>query len=160
MTTLLHPSSVLVDTNVWIAYLMGVPTKCEETSKAFEACALNNITLLYAPATLKDIFYIVPRQTKRDARAAGEDIENVSFVPLAWAAIRQVTEIAVAAPQALPECELAWMRRSKHADFEDNLVIASAETCHADYVITYDQRFIEHFPAACITPAQLLSHIS
>ena len=157
MATLLHPSSVLVDTCVWVAYLMGVQPQCAEATQLFEACALNDVTLLYAPTTLKDVFYIVPRQARRDALAAGEDVDGVSFVPLAWAAVRKITEIAVAAPQALSECELAWTLRSRHADFEDNLVVAAAETCGADYVVTYDQAFISHYTPVCVTPGQLLA---
>lgn len=65
-----------------------------------------------------------------------------------------MTEIAVAAPLSLPECDLAWMLRGKHGDFEDNLIIAAAETCNADYVVSYDRAMLEHFSPACITLEQ------
>ena len=157
MATLLHPNSVLIDTCVWVAYLMGVQPHCAETTQLFEACAQNDVTLLYAPTTLKDVFCIVPRQARRDALAAGADVTGVSFSPLAWAAVQKITEIAAAAPQALPECELAWMLRSRHADLGNNLIVAAAETSGADYVVTYDQAFISHYTPACVTPAQLLA---
>ena len=157
MASLLHPSSALIDTCVWVAYLMGVQPQCTEITELFEACARNGVTLLYAPTTLKDVFHIIPRQARRDAIAAGENVADVSFSPLAWAAVQKITEIAAAAPQALPECELAWMLRSRHADLGNNLIVAAAETSGADYVVTYDQAFISHYTPACVTPSQLLA---
>jgi predicted nucleic acid-binding protein len=50
------------------------------------------------------------------------------------------------------------MLRTKHGDLEDNLVIAAAETCNADYVVSYDRKMLEHFSPACITPEQA-SHL-
>lgn len=46
------------------------------------------------------------------------------------------------------------MLRTKHGDLEDNLVIAAAETCNADYVVSYDREMREHFSPTCITPEQ------
>jgi predicted nucleic acid-binding protein len=65
-----------------------------------------------------------------------------------------MTEIAVAAPVSPPEFDLAWTLRSRHADLEDNLIIAAAETCNADYVVSYDRAMLEHFSPVCITPEQ------
>lgn len=160
MTSLLHPSSILVDTNVWIAYLLGIRPNCEEATELFEACARQGIALLYAPTTIKDVFYVVPREARRIAKGQGEDVSHVSFSPLAWASVRKITEVAAAATLSLPECELAYMLRGKHDDFEDNLIIAAAETCNADYVATYDKDLVSHFAPACATPKQLLSIMS
>ena len=157
MSSLLSPRLLLVDTCAWIAYLVGEEPGCSEVRGLFEECARQDVTMLYAPTTLKDVFYIVPRRLRRDAVAAGEDVEGLSFAPAAWACVRTMTEIAVAAPQALPECDLAWMLRHEHDDFEDNLILACAETCGADYVVTFDKLLLERFSPACITPAQALS---
>ena len=90
--------------------------------------------------------------------AACRDSSHPWFIPVAWACVRTMTEIAVAAPLSLAECDLAWMLRTKHGDLEDNLVIAAAETCNADYVVSYDRKMLEHFSPACITPEQA-SHL-
>ena len=68
-----------------------------------------------------------------------------------------MTEIATAARVAEPECQLARMLKSRHTDFEDNLIMAIADSCDVDYVLTYDQQLIEHFRPACITPDELLN---
>ena len=143
----------LVDTNVWIDYFMASEPHYREILSFFEAVDQHGGTLLYAPTTLKDVFFLIPRILRREAIATGE-IEETSFAPAAWACVRTMTEIAVAAPLSLPECDLAWMLRTTHGDLEDNLVIAAAETCNADYVVSYDRAMLEHFSPACITPEQ------
>ena len=61
-------------------------------------------------------------------------------------------EIADAAPQSYAECELACLFRSNFDDFEDNVIIASAETAKVDDVVTSDRLFLQALPEACITP--------
>ncbi len=150
---MLDAKTFLVDTNVWIYYLMASEPHYEEILRFFEAVDQRGGTLLFAPTTLKDVFFLIPRILRREALAAGQP-EETSFTPVGWACVRTMTEIAVAAPLALPECDLAWMLRTRHGDLEDNLVIAAAETCNADYVVSYDRDMLEHFSPACITPEQ------
>lgn len=150
---MLDAKTFLVDTNVWIYYFMASEPHYKAILSFFEAVDRRGGTLLFAPTTLKDVFFLIPRILRREALAAGQHAEN-SFAPAAWACVRTMTEIAIAAPLSLPECDLAWMLRTKHGDFEDNLVIAAAETCNADYVVSYDQKMLEHFSPVCITPDQ------
>ena len=157
MSSLLSPKLLLVDTCAWIPYLVGEEPGYAEVRELFEECVRRDVTLLYTPTTLKDVFYIVPRRLRRAAIEAGEDVEGLSFAPAAWACARTMTDIAVAVPQALPECDLAWMLRNEHDDFEDSLILACAETCGADFVVTYDKLLLERFSPACVTPAQASS---
>jgi len=150
---MLDAKTFLVDTNVWIDYFMASEPHYEVVLDFFEAVDKRGGTLLYAPTTLKDVFYLVPRILRRTALTANQ-LDETSYVPAAWACVRSMTEIAVAAPLSLPECDLAWMLRNTHADLEDNLVVAAAETCNADYVVSYDRAMLEHFSPACITPEQ------
>lgn len=150
------PKVLLIDTNVWISYYLGVEREAEEIMRLFMRMDQLGGTLAYAPTTLKDVFYIVSRRVRTQLLSAGEDISNKSFASVGWACVRNMTEVATAAPLSLPECDLAWMLRTRHGDFEDNLVIAAAETCNADYVVTYDKELLERFAPACITPSQAL----
>ncbi len=150
-------SSFVVDTNVWVDFFLRVSPHYEKICSFFELVSKRGGTLAYAPTTLKDVFFIIPRRLRREAHG---DEQAVSFTPAAWACMRMMTEIAVAAPQSLAECELAWMLRNAHDDLEDNLVIAAAETCNADYVVTYDKQMLERFAPACITPERALELLS
>lgn len=154
---MLRPKTLLIDSNVWIDYFVR-SEKTGEMACAFMCAAMRNeVTLVYTPSTLKDVFYIIPRRLRAQAISEGDDVTGITFAPSAWACVRAMTEMAVAATTALPECELAWMLRHQHGDFEDNLIIAAAETCGADYVVTYDRALIEHFAPVCITPEQALN---
>ncbi len=53
---------------------------------------------------------------------------------------------------SLGECELARMMRSRFDDFEDNLIVAAANTANADHIVTNDRGMLERMPKACITP--------
>ena len=152
---MLRPRLFLVDTSVWIDFFLRGERGYEEARQFFMEAERREIGLLYTATTLKDVFYLIPRRLRTRALSEG-DATEVSFAPAAWACVRAMTEIATVAPLSLPECDLAWMLRNKHGDFEDNLVIAAAETCNADYVVTYDRELLEHFPPACITPQQAL----
>ena len=150
---MLDAKTFLVDTNIWIYYFMASEPHYEAILSFFETVDRRGGTLLFAPTTLKDVFFLIPRILRREALASGQS-EEASFAPVAWACVRTMTEVAVAAPLSLPECDLAWMLRNKHGDLEDNLIIAAAETCNADYVVSYDRDMLEHFSPACITPEQ------
>lgn len=157
---MLRPTSLVIDTNVWVDYLLGVEPFCQETVCLFDKCTHNSVSLLYTPTTLKDVFYIVPRQLQRIPPGGDATQETFARERIAWACIETITSIATAIPLSLPECNLAWMLRHKHGDLEDDLVVAAAETCGADYIVTYDQELIDHFAPVCITPVQAYDLLS
>ena len=78
------------------------------------------------------------------------------YRPAAWACLRRLMEIATAAPLSFPECELARMLGKTFSDFEDNLILAAAETAKADYVVTQDRAFLASAPEVCVTPARAM----
>lgn len=153
---MLDPRCLLIDTSVWIDFFLAVEPYCDDIAALFEMMLDRGGTLIYAPTTLKDVFYLLPRRQRSMFEREGVDVRHISFRPFAWTCVEYMTDIAVACTQALPECSMAWMLRNEHPDLEDNLIIAAGETCGADYVVTYDTRLIEHFAPVCITPAQAL----
>lgn len=147
---------LLVDTNVWISYFMGQGSRCPHITRLINACHRHGIDLLFAPSSLKDVFYIVPRELKRMGRAehsaADERGEAGTRGLVAWACSESMHKLATPASMGLPECRMAHMLRGQHADLEDNLVLACAAGCKAEYVLTYDEGMIRDFPGDCITP--------
>ena len=154
MGRLLKPAKVLVDTNVWLGYLLGREPACTAVKAMLRACCQCDVELFYAPTSLKDIFYLVPRILRRGEQGS-QEVADLSFLSAAWASVRLVADLATAAPLCASECELAWMLRETHDDFEDNLIVAAAETCGADYLVTYDQGLLRHYAPASITPEAL-----
>ncbi len=148
-------SSLLLDTNVWLDYFMGEGPCLGEISQLVSRGQTNALTLLYAPTTAKDLFYLIPRRLW--LRGGSDD---VSYVPAARACLERMMEIAVAAPLSFPECELARMLNKKFPDFEDNLIIAAAQAAQADFIVTQDKAFLIQAPEACITPARAIELLS
>ncbi len=160
MGGLFKPSKVLIDTNVWLGFFLGHDPCCRDVKAMLDSCCRHGVELFYAPAALKDLFYLLPRSMRRElVEEQGLDAGTggVSFKPAAQAAVRFVMDLASAAPQTSAECELGWMLRNTHDDFEDNLMMATAETCGADYVVTYDGKLTSHFSPVCLRPEELSS---
>ena len=148
--------TLLLDTNVWLSYLLAREPEHVFASQLITAAGKYGVTLAYAPSTLKDVFYVAPRILRQRAMSEGVYVEGTSYKPAAWGCVKKITEIAVAAPQSLVECEMAYSLRNVHYDYEDNLLFAAAETCNADYIVTTDEEFLKHYAPSCITPEQAL----
>ncbi len=144
-------SSLLLDTNVWLDYFMGEGLQLDEICQLVARAQSTSLALLYAPTTAKDLFYIIPRRLRM---RSGDD--GASYAPAAWACLGRMMEMATAAPLSFPECELARMLGKQYADFEDNLILAAAETSEASYIVTQDKVFLKQAPEACITPRRAL----
>lgn len=140
---------VLFDTNAWMYYFFGSGAQGSDVLSLVDCCIENGCDILYAPTTVKDLFYLIPRYFRR--LPAGEKISTASGRAVAWGVIDALMEIATAAPVAVGECELARMLRSKHPDFEDNLMLAAAERGGARFVVTYDEQLLRRFPGVCVT---------
>lgn len=153
---MLKPSRLVIDTNVWLYYFLGRQPECEASRNLFLICQAQEIALLYTPTTLKDFFYLLPRQMRRDALAAHQDAE-VSYLPAAWSCVEVMSQIATAVSQGQAECTLARGLRGSHNDLEDNLLVAAAETAKADYIVTYDRGLIHDYAPVCLTPEQALA---
>ena len=108
----------------------------------------------------KDLFCLLPRALRRIASLDGCDDGQVSYAPAEWSCLQKMMEMACAAPQPNAECELARLLRSTHSDFEDNLIIAAAETAKVDYVVTNDKGLLSALPETCVAPRRVLQLMS
>lgn len=156
---LIKASTLLLDTNIWLDYFLAEGPHLAAIERLIELRAEVKITLMYAPTTAKDLFYLIPRRLRRiDANGAGNPPST--YAPAAWACIERLMEIAFASPLSFAECNLARMMRSSFGDFEDNLVVASGETAQADYVVTGDKAMLAAYPECCITPERAIEILS
>lgn len=147
---LMRASRLLLDTNVWLDYFHGVGPGVAAIEEIVSRGLKGKVHLLYAPTSAKDVFCLISRRLRQtDARGSSS---SASFAAAAWAYVRRMMEVADAAPQSYAKCEPACLLRSNFDDFEDNLIIAAAETAKADYVVTSDRLFLQALPEACITP--------
>lgn len=149
--------SLLLDTNIWLDYFLGTGASIDEISRIIELGASGIVELFYAPTSAKDLFYLIPRRLKRASADNQQPVDDGrSYLSVAWACVERMMELATAAPQSHAECQLARMLRSEFLDFEDNLIIAAAETAKVDYIVTNDRAFLRALPEACVAPARAL----
>lgn len=154
MHSLDKPPLFLIDTNVWMNYFLREGSTFEECRQLFQRAVENDRPLLVSPTTLKDLFYLIPRRFRRVD--AFDQKSAASYTPAAWACVEFILEIATLSPLSITECTIAHMLRNQFSDFEDNLILATAQSARADYIVTYDERLIATFPEACIKPARAL----
>ena len=149
-------SRLLLDTNVWMYYFMGTPDHLPAISRLIEMCVSADVDILYAPTSLKDVFYLIPRSFKReDAYTPTAS----TYLPAAWACAKRMMELGTAAPLSASECEMARMLQSQVSDLENGLVLAAADRAQADYVVTYDQGLLKAVPEECVTAERVLELI-
>ena len=142
---------ILLDTNVLLDYLLHRDDHAKMAEAVMELGAKNNITLLCASLSLKDIAYLSSSAIRREFKPNESEVENFtrgflsSRVP--WRCIEQVKEM----------CDKAFSLQKRHRDFEDDLIIVAAQQSGANCVVTSDAELISHFPEYCKTPAEIVA---
>lgn len=145
---------LMLDTNVWLNYFLREEGTHRDCEQLLEAAVTHDTALLVSPTTLKDVFYLIPRRFRRQDALDGKPL--VSYAPAAWACLDFMLEIATPSPISFAECTFARSLKARFGDFEDNLLLASAETADVDYIVTYDKPLLKQFPEVFVTPKRAL----
>ena len=148
----------LIDTNVWIDWLLGSRPGHEMAKSFFLAANDYDVNLAYAITSLKDIFFIIEHDCKANVRAQKGKVgvsEALAATEIAWACLGQVQALAVAVACDESDVWIASKHRVIHNDYEDNLVIAAAIRAQAKALVTNDEKLICHCPVAalCVSDA-------
>lgn len=143
---------LVLDVNVLLDnYLPARPH--HKDAKKLVALALERDALLLYPITaLPDFFFIAQASVKRAMREErGELTEGDALIArkLAWAFVDNLEQIATAVAADESDRWLASKERVAHPDLEDNLIVAAAQRCDADFLITNDTQLIAHALVAC-----------
>ncbi|PLS26298.1 PIN domain [Bifidobacterium parmae] len=168
------PRDVFLDTNVLLDHLMR-RNGSEQVTSMLKACVRHDVVLRCAATSLKDIAYVTEAALRREfatVRHTGEDPspskEGAEGSPLEdgtmrmlirripWHCVEQARALCDVAVVGRETCDAALALRTRHDDFEDDLIIAAAQHAGSRYVVTSDRRLIEHFPEICIAPTALM----
>lgn len=155
--------TLLIDTNVWLDHFLGRSNTASPATDVLTYAAKNErVMLTYASTTAKDVFFLVGRILKQEARECGALSEGCAQAAneVAWACLENMSELATAIPADEGDLWFARKYRSYHGDFEDNLIVAAARRAKADYIVTTDKLLLKHAPAAAITPQDLLGKLN
>lgn len=155
--------TVLLDTNVWLDYLI------EERSGHSSAMALiervidtDEAELCCYAGSLKDVYFIflIDRKrrlreefgevSERDARALNE---------IAWAAIEAIEGLVSVIPSDTRTVWLARKMKRFCADFEDCLVLAACELSGANFLVTGDEGLRKVAPVKAGNAEEILPYL-
>ena len=129
---------LLIDTNVWLDYFLARTNATrpivELLSRAAEA---EDIVLFSSSLSVKDVYYILGRTMKADAR-------------------RLIRQKSIIASVGADEVFDSFVFKYHHNDFEDDLMLGVANRIDADYVVTEDKNLIKHTNGVCINVQQAL----
>ncbi|MEI3470617.1 MAG: PIN domain-containing protein [Bifidobacterium longum] len=115
---------ILLDTNVLLDYLLHRDDHAKMAEAVMELGAKNNITLLCASLSLKDIAYLSSSAIRREFKPNESEVENFtrgflsSRVP--WRCIEQVKEMCDIVAVDESTCDKAFSLQKRHRDFEDD----------------------------------------
>lgn len=150
---------LLIDTNVWLDYFLGRTNATESIVELFSRAAeAEDIVLFSSSLSVKDVYYILGRTMKADARRGGaltpEAIAGADET--AWACIRLIRQKSIIASVGADEVFDSFVFKHHHNDFEDDLILGVANRIDADYVVTEDKNLIKHTNGVCIDAHQAL----
>lgn len=84
---LMRASRLLLDTNVWLDYFLGVGPSLAAIEEIVSRGLKGKVHLLYAPTSAKDVFYLISRRLRQtDARGSRS---SASFAAAAWRAFEE-----------------------------------------------------------------------
>ena len=133
-------NKVMIDTNVWVDIVLDRPQFVGESKGAVMACIEENVEMLVAATSLKDVFYFASKSAGADA---------------GYRAVELILEIATLAQVDDIVCRLALSL--ERPDFEDGIVAACMMAEDADAIITRDDGSFNDLDKPKYTPGEYLT---
>ncbi|MFQ9179238.1 MAG: type II toxin-antitoxin system VapC family toxin [Eggerthella lenta] len=140
-----EPLKILVDANVWLDYGIATSENHESAVRFMVESAVNDVVLYVSSISLKDVFQLIVRRTKKELRNEGTEIDaawSAAISESAWSFVRSMREAALVVPVGSSEVLHAETWRTAHGDLEDDLVLAAAKRVRADCVVTSDRELL------------------
>lgn len=153
---------LLFDTNVWLDYYDPARPRFKEAFDLFGFCCRYDVEVFYAATSMKDVFFIVSESQKRALRAANGDVteeEAKAISACAWSIIQNMYEMGSPAPVSLPQVFAAVKMRGVHQDFEDDLMIATAQMGGVDFLVANDRRLISKSVVPTLSSDDMLAYL-
>ncbi|MFN0075936.1 MAG: PIN domain-containing protein [Prosthecobacter sp.] len=130
---------VFLDTNILLDVLMNRTLFVVDSEAVITSCEARGDDLFVAWHGLATAYYLLKR-----GRSEADTMVEVDKI-LAWASVAKATDAAARRARSLG-----------FSDFEDALQAASAEACHADWIVTRNAADFGLSAVAAITPQDFL----
>ena len=92
-----EPLKILVDANVWLDYGIATSENHESAVRFMVESAVNDVVLYVSSISLKDVFQLIVRRTKKELRNEGTEIDaawSAAISESAWSFVRSMREAA------------------------------------------------------------------
>ena len=155
--------TLLIDTNIWIDAFDGDRKQHMRAHVLLDTAFERGVTLAFAVSSLKDVYYALSSALKRQ-RWDGEWRAERGGCTLGGS-IRlgvcpeHARDRHAGCGRCLTRMACGKFRSQMH-DFEDALVAAAASRCHADVLVTNDERFLRHSPVNAMDAADALTYMT
>lgn len=150
---------LLVDTNVWMCNYVPMRSGHALAREFFQTAWECKAQLLYPAPILKDVFYLLGIEYKRQIRAQKGELSqgDASVVnELAWGCVQNMREMATAVGVDESDLWLACKYKALDSDLEDNVILAAAQRCNADHLVTFDEVLIRRAPVSAMLPEDVI----
>ena len=133
---------LLVDTNIILDVLLSRPEFVKDSSVIWKLCETEQAKVYLSTLTYANMMYVMRKQLTPD------QIEDV------FRKLNLIFEFADFSPAVLERAvAMKWK------DFEDAVQSATAESVHADYIVTRNLKDFMKSKVIAFTPAELLARI-
>lgn len=149
---------LLVDTNVWMCNYVPMRVGHGEAREFFRTAWEHEAQLLYPAPILKDMFYLLGLEYKRQIRSKKGELSQTDATAvneLAWGCVQNMREVATAVGVDDSDLWLACKFKALGTDLEDNVVLAAAQRSKADHLVTFDKDLIRKAPVSAMLPADM-----
>ena len=151
---------LLVDTNVWLDNYDDTRATSRVSREFLNVACECEAELLYSMTSIKDLYYLLARRLKVEARQAhGRLTEQDVRVAEAYAraCVDNVADAATCIATDVSDLWLARKYQAVHGDLEDCLIMAAAKRAGSDYVVTNDARFLRQSMVPVLSPEQMIA---
>ena len=134
---------LLIDTNVWIDYYTGRDTEDSQSSRLVKKLLCSKHDVLASALSTKDLFYLLQAYLKLAYRKqhgeAPSSDQALAMNEVSWKCTEHMIAAAKLVSVETAECRRALELREYSNDYEDSVIVACAESCGADYIVTNDK---------------------
>lgn len=160
----MHSAAVILDTCVWLAFLLNTEGPGRPVTLLLRKLRCTGRPVAMTASMRKDVFYIASRETRRQWRSdfpgrAMDAHQSQLIRDMAWTMLEEMDEFAIIVPEGMREDFFARHLRADHDDYEDDLLVGTAQAIGAEMVVTSDEALLRRFPELCATPEAALERL-
>lgn len=156
------PVKILFDVNIWLDLYYPDRRGHACANELLDVIFSKGAELYYAASSLTDVFFLVNSIQKRLISEEGIELTDVLAAAaneVAWGCIQNMYEIAAPIPTSIPALFMATKMKSIHADFEDDVIVASAQTVGMDFLVSNDRQLLTKSTVPALSSEDMLAYL-